>query len=265
MEIERKYLVKEIPVNLDQYESKKIAQGYLCTEPVVRIRRSNNDYYMTYKGDGLTVREEYNLPLTEEAYTHLRSKIDGLLIAKTRYLIPLNDKLTAELDIFEEDLKGLVIVEVEFDSVEEANAFSAPDWFGEDVTNSGKYHNSYLSQHGLAWITIRALPLFFHSILNACILTQPVCKFVLLSCTDGVLEILETLLDRSLWNHSIHNNSHRIDHAVRDIICHRHKNVVSLLEAFCLKKLHQFRADLWLLCHTRVIGWLLRKLTSLTL
>ena len=51
MEIERKYLVKEIPVNLDQYESKKIAQGYLCTAPVVRIRRSNNDYYMTYKGD----------------------------------------------------------------------------------------------------------------------------------------------------------------------------------------------------------------------
>lgn len=150
MEIERKYLVKEIPSNLDQYESKKIAQGYLCTEPVVRIRRSNNDYYMTYKGDGLMVREEYNLPLTEEAYTHLRPKIDGLLIAKTRYLIPLNDKLTAELDIFEEDLKGLVIVEVEFDSIEEANAFTSPDWFGEDVTNSGKYHNSYLSQHGLA-------------------------------------------------------------------------------------------------------------------
>lgn len=150
MEIERKYLVKKIPSNLDQYESKKIAQGYLCTEPVVRIRRSNNDYYMTYKGDGLMVREEYNLPLTEEAYTHLRPKIDGLLIAKTRYLIPLNDKLTAELDIFEEDLKGLVIVEVEFDSIEEANAFTSPDWFGEDVTNSGKYHNSYLSQHGLA-------------------------------------------------------------------------------------------------------------------
>lgn len=149
MEIERKYLVKEIPTDLNQYEIKKIAQGYLCTEPVVRIRRSNDDYYMTYKGDGLMVREEYNLPLTEEAYTHLRPKIDGLLISKTRYLIPLDDKLTAELDIFEEDLKGLVIVEVEFDSVEEANAFTSPDWFGEDVTNSGKYHNSYLSQHGL--------------------------------------------------------------------------------------------------------------------
>ena len=149
MEIERKYLVRKLPENLEQYNKKKIAQGYLCTEPVVRIRRSNDDYYMTYKGDGLMVREEYNLPLTQEAYEHLRPKIDGLLIAKTRYLIPLGNKLTAELDVFEEDLNGLVIVEVEFNSVEEANAFHAPDWFGEDVTNSGKYHNSYLSQHGL--------------------------------------------------------------------------------------------------------------------
>ena len=149
MEIERKYLVRKLPENLEQYNKKKIAQGYLCTEPVVRIRRSHADYYMTYKGDGRTVREEYNLPLTREAYEHLRPKIDGLLIAKTRYLIPLDNKLTAELDVFEEDLNGLVIVEVEFNTVEEANAFHAPDWFGEDVTNSGKYHNSYLSQHGL--------------------------------------------------------------------------------------------------------------------
>ena len=135
--------------NLDQYESKKIAQGYLCTEPVVRIRRSNDDYYLTYKGDGLMVREEYNLPLTKESYGHLLPKIDGLFIAKTRYLFPLNEHLTAELDIFEKDLAPLTLVEVEFDSVEEADKFTAPDWFGEDVTNSGKYHNSYLSRHGL--------------------------------------------------------------------------------------------------------------------
>ena len=149
MEIERKYLVKTLPDHLDQYESKKIAQGYLCTEPVVRIRRSNNDYYLTYKGDGLMVREEYNLPLTKESYGHLLPKIDGLLIAKTRYLIPLNEHLTAELDIFEKDLAPLTLVEVEFDSVEEADKFTAPASFGEDVTNSGKYHNSYLSRHGL--------------------------------------------------------------------------------------------------------------------
>ena len=135
MEIERKYLVKTLPENLENYECKQIAQGYLCTSPVVRIRRSNDTYYLTYKGEGLMVREEYNLPLTKEAYTHLLPKIDGLLIAKKRYLIPLNEKLTAELDVF--------------DTVEEANIFVPPAWFGEDVTNSGKYHNSYMSAHGL--------------------------------------------------------------------------------------------------------------------
>ena len=149
MEIERKYLVRRLPDDLSKYEAKKIAQGYLCTDPVVRIRRSNDNYYMTYKGDGVMVREEYNLPLTREAYEHLLPKIDGLLIAKTRYLIPLTDRLTAELDVFEGVLSALTLVEVEFDSVEEANAFVPPEWFGEDVTESGKYHNSYLSQHGL--------------------------------------------------------------------------------------------------------------------
>lgn len=151
MEIERKYLVRRLPDDLSKYEAKKIAQGYLCTDPVVRIRRSNDNYYMTYKGDGLMVREEYNLPLTREAYEHLLPKIDGLLIAKTRYLIPLTDRLTAELDVFEGVLSALTLVEVEFDSVEDANAFVPPEWFGEDVTESGKYHNSYLSQHVLIY------------------------------------------------------------------------------------------------------------------
>ena len=146
MEIERKYLLKQLPSNLDNYESKKIAQGYLCTSPVVRVRRSNDNYYMTYKGSGLMVREEYNLPLTKEAYEDLVKKIDGRLIEKTRYLIPLDGGLTAELDVFENDLAPLTLVEVEFDSVESANSFVAPEWFGEDVTESGKYHNSYLSR-----------------------------------------------------------------------------------------------------------------------
>ena len=99
MEIERKYLLKQLPSNLDSYTSKKIAQGYLCTSPVVRVRCSNDSYYMTYKGAGLMVREEYNLPLTKEAYDHLVQKIDGRLIEKTRYLIPLDGGLTAELSV----------------------------------------------------------------------------------------------------------------------------------------------------------------------
>ncbi|MEE1028639.1 MAG: CYTH domain-containing protein [Agathobacter sp.] len=142
MEIERKFLINQLPEDLEKYEQHEIAQGYLCTSPVVRIRRSNDDYYLTYKGKGMMVREEYNLPLTKEAYLHLREKIDGRLIEKTRYLIPLTDKLTAELDVFHGDLAPLTLVEVEFESVEEANAFTVPEWFGEDVTNDGRYHNS---------------------------------------------------------------------------------------------------------------------------
>lgn len=149
MEIERKFLIQQLPESLSRYPALKISQGYLCTHPVVRIRRSNEDYYLTYKGEGLMVREEYNLPLTKESYEHLATKADGLLIEKTRYLIPLSGSLTAELDVFEGSLAPLCLVEVEFDSVEEANSFVAPDWFGEDVTHSGKYHNSYLSRHGL--------------------------------------------------------------------------------------------------------------------
>ena len=57
-------------------------------------------------------------------------------------MIPLSSALTAELDIFEGDLAPLMLVEVEFDSEDAANSFSPPDWFGEDVTFSGKYHKS---------------------------------------------------------------------------------------------------------------------------
>ena len=110
MEIERKYLIRRLPENLSQYQCKKIAQGYICTNPVVRIRKSDDEYYLTYKGKGLMAREEYNLPLTQEGYEHMLPKIDGRLIEKSRYLIPLEGKLTAELDIFEGDLAPLIIV-----------------------------------------------------------------------------------------------------------------------------------------------------------
>ncbi len=146
MEIERKYLMKELPDHLESYPSHQIEQGYLCTSPVVRIRRQDAEYYLTYKSKGLMVREEYNLPLTEAAYMHLRPKVDGNLIAKRRYLIPIGDGLTVELDVFEGKLEGLFLAEVEFGTEEDAAAFVAPEWLGEDVTYSMEYHNSVLSQ-----------------------------------------------------------------------------------------------------------------------
>ena len=148
MEIERKFLLKHLPENLDTYPVRHLEQGYLCTAPVVRIRRDNDKYELTYKGKGCMVREEHNLPLTKEAYEHLREKIDGRLIVKKRYMIPL-EKYTIELDVFESDLAPLTLAEVEFSSEEEAKNFVAPDWFAEDVTFSKLYHNSFLSQFNL--------------------------------------------------------------------------------------------------------------------
>lgn len=147
MEIERKYLIKTLPENLEQYPLRVLEQGYLCTTPVVRIRKDNDKYELTYKSGGLMARQEYNLPLTADAYEHLRLKVDGRIISKRRYMLPLRE-YTIELDIFEGDLAPLMLAEVEFSSIEEANAFEPPEWFGEDVTFDGRYHNSCLSKMG---------------------------------------------------------------------------------------------------------------------
>lgn len=149
MEIERKYLVPALPDGYEAWPSHAIEQAYLCTEPVVRIRRQDDDYYLTYKSKGLLVREEYNLPLTKEAYLHLLEKADGIVLTKRRYCIPLDGTgLTIELDVFSGEYEGLVLAEVEFATETEARAFQAPGWFGEDVTFSGEYQNSRLSQRG---------------------------------------------------------------------------------------------------------------------
>lgn len=157
MEIERKYLIKELPDNIETYNYHLIEQAYLNTSPVVRIRKSDDEYYLTYKGSGLMAREEYNLPLDKASYDHLLPKHDGNVISKKRYLIPLTTPsfkegftpepdltLTIELDEFYSPL-NLLMAEVEFTSIEMANAFIPPAWFGEDVTNDKNYHNSVMS------------------------------------------------------------------------------------------------------------------------
>lgn len=147
MEIERKFLIRELPNELAQYQCLHIEQAYLCTSPVVRIRRQDEEYYLTYKGSGLLAREEYNLPLTKEGYEHLLPKADGNVISKKRYLIPIEGTaLKVELDVFDAPFAPLIIAEVEFADIEAANAFVPLDWFAQDVTNDPQYHNSNLSR-----------------------------------------------------------------------------------------------------------------------
>ena len=130
MEIERKYLIDTLPEDYQDYPCRHIEQAYLNTDPVIRIRKDNNKHELTYKSKGLMAREEYNLPLDEASYQHLLTKIDGRLIRKKRYMIPLNDSLTIEL---------------EFPDEASALSFTPPEWFGTDVTFSSEYHNSTLS------------------------------------------------------------------------------------------------------------------------
>ena len=160
MEIERKFTVKELPKNLEKYPCHIIEQAYLNTDPVVRVRRQDDEYYMTYKGKGLLAREEYNLPLNEPSYYHLLENADGNVISKKRYVIPITDpvfaadytksidqtSLCVELDVFDAPFAPLIIAEVEFPSEDMANAFEPLDWFDQDVTHDPAYHNSNMSK-----------------------------------------------------------------------------------------------------------------------
>ncbi len=151
MEIERKYLIDTPPDGYRRWPFRQIEQAYLCTAPTVRIRREDDTYYMTYKSAGLLSREEYNLPLTKEAYLHLLEKADGTVLTKKRYLKPLIEAaggaadLMIEMDVFEGAYNGLILAEVEFPTEEAALAFTPPEWFGRDVTFTGEYSNSRLA------------------------------------------------------------------------------------------------------------------------
>ena len=156
MEIERKFTVKNLPEHLEQYEKKEIEQAYLNGDnPTIRIRKSNEEYYLTYKSrEGVLMdeastalsREEVELPLTKESYEHLREKADGQVIRKTRYLIPIENGRKIELDLFHGYLQGLILAEVEFESEEEAAAYQMPVWMEEDVTFDCHFRNAVMAR-----------------------------------------------------------------------------------------------------------------------
>lgn len=150
MEIEKKFLVDTLPVDLAGYDVWEIEQHYLCAEPTIRIRKKNEQFILTYKShipmpeDLLCVAEETELPLTEEAFVHLREKCDGQGIRKTRYRLPYH-QWTIELDVFHGRHEGFVLAEVEFATVEESRTFIPPDWFGREVSGDIRYANSVLA------------------------------------------------------------------------------------------------------------------------
>lgn len=180
VEIEKKFLVRELPKDLNRYPFHVIEQGYLNVHPAIRVRREDDIYYMTYKGDlnnkdeedhkkdegGKIGKTEYNMPLDAASYEHMVSKADGNIIYKKRYLIPINKDaytpeyikqhheigqmmdngdIKIELDVFEGLFEGRIIAEIEFPDEDAARNYRPADWFGEEVTGDRIYTNAYMS------------------------------------------------------------------------------------------------------------------------
>ena len=148
IEIERKFLVKNLNYKSESFEKKYIKQGYLNSDKnrTVRIRVSNNTGFITIKGksnkNGTSRFEwEKEIPVTEAE--ELLLLCEPTIIEKTRYLIKVGYH-TFEVDEFAGDNSGLVVAEIELNAEDEV--FEKPDWLSKEVTGDLKYYNSSISK-----------------------------------------------------------------------------------------------------------------------
>lgn len=150
-EIERKFLVERLPTALSGLTGAAVRQGYLITAGggvELRIRQKGARFSQTIKsGEGLS-RTEIEIELSNDQFQQLWPYTEGRRVSKTRYTLPV-ENLTAELDRFDGDLAGLLLVEVEFSSVDASRLFEPPDWFGADVTEDHRYKNKQLAVSGI--------------------------------------------------------------------------------------------------------------------
>lgn len=153
-EIERKFLIKELPENYESFEHKSVIQGYvvICENKTeVRLRKKGKKYLETIKKGSGKTRLEAEIEITEDQYNALWKTTEGQRVEKTRYEIPREGGKPIELDIYHEKLDGLLTAEVEFSNEEESNNFDSqiPEWFGKEVTKDGRFKNQNLALNGL--------------------------------------------------------------------------------------------------------------------
>lgn len=161
LEIEKKYLLDfaKIPYKFEEVETHYVHldQSYITFSPEIRLRKVNYvwlnriRYLMTIKSDlgkSLLSRGEIDIPISKTLYHLLYPLHRGTTIKKTRYDFGV-DGHTYEIDDFHDQLDGLSVLEVEFDSEEEALNFVPPHWVIKDVTEDKRYKNASLSKHGL--------------------------------------------------------------------------------------------------------------------
>ena len=146
IEIERKFLVKNLDFIKESSSKKLIKQGYLSKDPnrIVRVRIIDNKGVLTFKGkgfDGGTSRVEIEKEISIKDANELMKLCMPSIIRKVRYIINKNN-LIFEVDVFQEHNKGLIVAEVELGSKKEK--IIKPSWLGKEVTGKKKYYNSQL-------------------------------------------------------------------------------------------------------------------------
>jgi CYTH domain-containing protein/CHAD domain-containing protein len=151
VERERKFLVDDLPDDLVPTAEVALRQGYLASGPYrsVRVRDAGSEgCTLTVKAGGGAERTELEVPIQRGEFDAAWPHTEGQRLEKTRQRIPFGDHVI-ELDVFGGDLDGLVMAEVEFDSVTAMESFEPPAWFGRDVTDDDAYTNASLALHGL--------------------------------------------------------------------------------------------------------------------
>ncbi|MBI5103539.1 MAG: CYTH domain-containing protein [Solirubrobacterales bacterium] len=151
VEIERKFLVDALPPELDGVPSRRIQQGYLAVAPdgvEVRLRREDDHVELTIKSGPAMVRVEEHVAVDARQFEALWPLTEGRRLSKTRHLVPLGDGLTAEVDVYDDALDGLLTAEVEFPSAQASEAFTPPPWLGAEVTGDKRYANQSLATAG---------------------------------------------------------------------------------------------------------------------
>lgn len=150
-EIERKFLVdpSRLP-DPDESRSKLVEQGYVlaCENGEVRLRTDGKSQTLTVKKGAGISRQETEVAITPEQFTALWTTTEGARLRKRRYTVAL-DRHTVEIDVYLDDLAGLIVAEVEFPSLAEARTFVPPAWFGPEVTGLSEYSNAKLALEGL--------------------------------------------------------------------------------------------------------------------
>ena len=146
-EIERKFLVRQIPEKLKHRRHYQIAQGYLASEPGgrhVRLRKKGKTASLTFKVGRGAHREEREIKLSAKQFTALWPATVGRRLYKVRYEMPWKN-LLIEIDIYRRKHRGLVVAEVEFPNRTACRKFKAPAWFGREVTGNKRYSNVRLA------------------------------------------------------------------------------------------------------------------------